>query len=144
MACNADNAKVRLLLAILNQIDLKHIDWNRVANDPVLLQPITNGHAARMRYSRLRQVIAGHKLTKRRSSGLKSSKVSKPSSPEWKPEDELGIDSTPSSPEWKLEDELGIDYDTDDQDQPTFKKRSELINTKKCITDELRRDALVD
>ncbi|TQV97621.1 hypothetical protein V2A60_006634 [Cordyceps javanica] len=80
MTSNADNAMARFLFAILKQKNLKDIDWNQVANDPVLLQPITNGHAARMRYSRFRSTVTGHEPTKRRSSGEKSSKVSKPSS----------------------------------------------------------------
>ncbi|KAM3438446.1 hypothetical protein MY4824_003226 [Beauveria thailandica] len=80
MTSNADNAMARFLFAILKQKNLKDIDWNQVANDPVLLQPITNGHAARMRYSRFRSTITGHEPTKRRSSGEKSGKVSKSSS----------------------------------------------------------------
>ncbi|PQE24828.1 hypothetical protein CJF31_00008081 [Rutstroemia sp. NJR-2017a BVV2] len=31
-----------------------YIDWNKVALDPILAQEITNGHAARMRYSRFK------------------------------------------------------------------------------------------
>ncbi|PQE29839.1 hypothetical protein CJF32_00000512 [Rutstroemia sp. NJR-2017a WRK4] len=31
------------------------IDWNKVAQDPFLAQEITNGHAARMRYSRFKK-----------------------------------------------------------------------------------------
>jgi hypothetical protein len=41
------------------------IDWNQVAADPVLIQPITNGHAARMRYSRFRSTILNHEPQKR-------------------------------------------------------------------------------
>ncbi|ATY66672.1 hypothetical protein CCM_04557 [Cordyceps militaris CM01] len=80
MTSNADNAMARFLFAILKQKNLKDIDWTQVANDPVLLQPITNGHAARMRYSRFRSTITGHEPNKRRSSGEKSGKVSKSSS----------------------------------------------------------------
>ncbi|XWX00706.1 hypothetical protein V2A60_008727 [Cordyceps javanica] len=50
-------------------------------------------------------------LAKRRSSDLKSSKVSEHSFREWRPEDELGID-----------------YNSDDQDQPTLRKQSDLIS----------------
>lgn len=35
------------------------IDWNKVANDPVLRNEITNGHAARMRYSRFKKQMEG-------------------------------------------------------------------------------------
>ncbi|KAJ8071533.1 hypothetical protein OCU04_001848 [Sclerotinia nivalis] len=35
------------------------IDWNKVAHDPVLSQEITNGHAARMRYSRFKKQMDG-------------------------------------------------------------------------------------
>lgn len=35
------------------------IDWNKVANDPVLKKEITNGHAARMRYSRFKKQMEG-------------------------------------------------------------------------------------
>ncbi|TLS22821.1 uncharacterized protein PpBr36_06305 [Pyricularia pennisetigena] len=54
MATTNDKAMCRLLFAMLKQKNLKDIDWNKVAADPVLLQPITNGHAARMRYSRFK------------------------------------------------------------------------------------------
>ena len=82
-AMTNDNAIVRLLYAILSQKCLKdvsipplsnhpnalkfflkkkktiQIDWNKVASDPVLQQEITNGHAARMRYSRFKKQIEG-------------------------------------------------------------------------------------
>ncbi|KAF7916642.1 uncharacterized protein EAE98_010651 [Botrytis deweyae] len=50
-----DGAINRLLYAILSQKCLKDIDWNKVARDPILSQEITNGHAARMRYSRFKK-----------------------------------------------------------------------------------------
>lgn len=66
-----DGAINRLLYAILSQKCLKDvcqiifnhflltlttkIDWNKVAHDPILAQEITNGHAARMRYSRFKK-----------------------------------------------------------------------------------------
>ncbi|KAI9053938.1 hypothetical protein LZ554_002882 [Drepanopeziza brunnea f. sp. 'monogermtubi'] len=50
-----ENAITRLLFAILSQKCLKDIDWNKVARDPLLCQEITNGHAARMRYSRFKK-----------------------------------------------------------------------------------------
>ncbi|CAK7229183.1 hypothetical protein SBRCBS47491_007161 [Sporothrix bragantina] len=53
-AVNPDKAIARLLYAMLKQKSLKDIDWNQVACDPVLLEEISNGHAARMRYSRFR------------------------------------------------------------------------------------------
>ncbi|KAG6029053.1 hypothetical protein E4U41_000504 [Claviceps citrina] len=65
MTPNSDNAMARFLFAILKQKSLKDIDWNQVAQDPVLLQPITNGHAARMRYSRFRATVTGHEPQKR-------------------------------------------------------------------------------
>ncbi|KAH8698331.1 hypothetical protein BGW36DRAFT_357870 [Talaromyces proteolyticus] len=45
----------RFLYAILKQLDLKTIDWSDVATD----LEISNGHAARMRYSRFRQQMEG-------------------------------------------------------------------------------------
>ncbi|KAK8086413.1 hypothetical protein PG994_001387 [Apiospora phragmitis] len=56
---NNDTAMTRFLFAILKQKNLKDIDWNAVARDPILSQEITNGHAARMRYSRFRQAMLG-------------------------------------------------------------------------------------
>ncbi|KAK2624214.1 hypothetical protein QTJ16_006164 [Diplocarpon rosae] len=50
-----ESAITRLLYAILSQKCLKDIDWNKVARDPLLCQEITNGHAARMRYSRFKK-----------------------------------------------------------------------------------------
>ncbi|KHO02045.1 uncharacterized protein MAM_01046 [Metarhizium album ARSEF 1941] len=65
MSPNSDNAMARFLFAILKQKNLKDIDWNQVAQDPVLLHPIPNGHAARMRYSRFRATVTGHESQKR-------------------------------------------------------------------------------
>ncbi|KND94175.1 hypothetical protein TOPH_01098 [Tolypocladium ophioglossoides CBS 100239] len=76
MSPNSDNAMARFLFAILKQKNLRDIDWNQVAQDPVLLQPITNGHAARMRYSRFRSTVTGHEPQKRSRHGEKA-RVSK-------------------------------------------------------------------
>ncbi|PTB67507.1 hypothetical protein BBK36DRAFT_1115582 [Trichoderma citrinoviride] len=76
MSPNSDNAMARFLFAILKQKNLKDIDWNQVAADPVLIEPITNGHAARMRYSRFRATVTGHTPSKRGRPSDKS-KVSK-------------------------------------------------------------------
>ncbi|KAJ5540161.1 hypothetical protein N7513_008493 [Penicillium frequentans] len=45
----------KFLYAMLKQLDLKNIDWNRVAAE----QAISNGHAARMRFSRFRNQMEG-------------------------------------------------------------------------------------
>ncbi|KAI1438571.1 hypothetical protein GGR50DRAFT_368703 [Xylaria sp. CBS 124048] len=69
MASNNDNAMTRFLFAILRQKNLKDIDWNQVAHDPILAQEITNGHAARMRYSRFKSAMLGLEPTRRNRSG---------------------------------------------------------------------------
>ncbi|KAM0813265.1 hypothetical protein AB5N19_13258 [Seiridium cardinale] len=56
---NNDNVMARFLFAILQQKNLKDIDWNKVASNPILASPISNGHAARMRYSRFRSAMLG-------------------------------------------------------------------------------------
>ncbi|KAJ6087708.1 hypothetical protein N7467_006622, partial [Penicillium canescens] len=50
-----DNPTAKFLYTIIKQLDLKSINWNRVASD----LEISNGHAARMRYSRFRQQMDG-------------------------------------------------------------------------------------
>lgn len=76
-----DTATTRLLYAILSQKCLKdvnflsalpispltpsQIDWNKVAHDPILSQEITNGHAARMRYSRFKKQMDGTSTVRR-------------------------------------------------------------------------------
>ncbi|KAF7559727.1 hypothetical protein G7046_g4431 [Stylonectria norvegica] len=67
MTPNSENTMARFLLAIINQKNLKDIDWNKVASDPVLMQPITNGHAARMRFARFKSSVTGHEPQKRAS-----------------------------------------------------------------------------
>ncbi|KAL1959474.1 hypothetical protein VTO42DRAFT_1919 [Malbranchea cinnamomea] len=51
----ADGQTAKFLYTILKQLDLKSIDWNLVASQ----LEITNGHAARMRFSRFRQHMEG-------------------------------------------------------------------------------------
>ncbi|KAI0181907.1 hypothetical protein GGR52DRAFT_60356 [Hypoxylon sp. FL1284] len=77
MSTNNDNAMARFLFAILQQKNLKDIDWNVVAHNPNLIQPITNGHAARMRYSRFKSSILGLEPTRRNRTGQPRSRVTK-------------------------------------------------------------------
>ncbi|CAI7613594.1 unnamed protein product [Penicillium pancosmium] len=51
----------RFLYSMIKQLDLKLIDWNKVAQD----LEISNGHAARMRYSRFRSQMDGPNTTQR-------------------------------------------------------------------------------
>ncbi|SPO05750.1 uncharacterized protein DNG_08437 [Cephalotrichum gorgonifer] len=76
---NNDNQMTRFLFAILRQKCLKDIDWNEVARDPILAQPITNGHAARMRYSRFKSAMLGLEPQKRaaKNAGVTKTKSSK-------------------------------------------------------------------
>ncbi|KAI1870017.1 hypothetical protein JX265_003157 [Neoarthrinium moseri] len=75
---NNDNAMARFLFAILQQKNLKDIDWNQVARNPILAQEITNGHAARMRYSRFRSAMLGLEPQRRnKTSKEKSNRVTK-------------------------------------------------------------------
>ncbi|EEP79281.1 predicted protein [Uncinocarpus reesii 1704] len=57
----ADGQTTKFLYTILKQLDLKSIDWNLVASQ----LDITNGHAARMRFSRFRQHMEGISTTPR-------------------------------------------------------------------------------
>lgn len=92
-----DNQMTRFLFAILKQKNLKdvsdidstslppkisltchpQIDWNAVARDPILTAPITNGHAARMRYSRFRSSMLGLEPQKRNRTPNNKNKVTK-------------------------------------------------------------------
>ncbi|KAI0008458.1 hypothetical protein F4779DRAFT_448063 [Xylariaceae sp. FL0662B] len=69
MSANNDTPMSRFLLAILKQMKLKDVNWDKVAHDPILAQEITNGHAARMRYSRFRSIILGIEPTRRNRTG---------------------------------------------------------------------------
>jgi hypothetical protein len=46
-------------------LTFSQIDWNKVAHDPILSQEITNGHAARMRYSRFKKQMDGTSAVRR-------------------------------------------------------------------------------
>ncbi|KAJ5456290.1 hypothetical protein N7530_011564 [Penicillium desertorum] len=50
-----DTPTAKFLYTIIKQLDLKSVDWNKVASDV----EVSNGHAARMRYSRFRQQMEG-------------------------------------------------------------------------------------
>jgi hypothetical protein len=81
MSPNSENPMALLLYAILKQKNLKDIDWNQVAQDPHLPEPVSNGHAARMRFFRFRNSVEG--MTHRRGrpaegNGVKDGRVSKP------------------------------------------------------------------
>ncbi|KAH9883492.1 hypothetical protein F4778DRAFT_801841 [Xylariomycetidae sp. FL2044] len=109
MSSNTDNAMTRFLFAILRQKNLKDIDWNKVAHDPILAQEITNGHAARMRYSRFRSAMLGTEPTRRNRTGPPKARVTKskkdpkgrkdgPENPKPEPEVDSPAPSIESSP----------------------------------------------
>ncbi|KKK18712.1 hypothetical protein ARAM_001217 [Aspergillus rambellii] len=62
-AMPTDGPTAKFLYTIIKQLDLKCIDWNLVASQ----LEISNGHAARMRYSRFRQQMEGITSTPRSS-----------------------------------------------------------------------------
>ncbi|KAK2766232.1 hypothetical protein FQN54_007748 [Arachnomyces sp. PD_36] len=57
----ADGQTAKFLYTILKQLDMKSVDWNLVASQ----LEITNGHAARMRFSRFKQHMEGTTTTPR-------------------------------------------------------------------------------
>lgn len=78
------------------------IDWNKVAHNPILAQEITNGHAARMRYSRFRAAMLGLEPQRRNRANNSSnnknrvSKKKKDDSPKPKREDDESVKSSGS------------------------------------------------
>ncbi|KAK3320953.1 hypothetical protein B0T19DRAFT_444754 [Cercophora scortea] len=76
MSSNDETMK-RLLFAILQQKDLKDIDWEKVANSPYLPQKISNGHAARMRYARYKQTVMGTEPQRRNRANPIKARVTK-------------------------------------------------------------------
>ncbi len=81
-------------------VDGGQIDWNKVAHDPILAQEITNGHAARMRYSRFRASMLGLEPQRRNRAGaVPKSKVAKSKKePKTKKEAAVKPDHAPGSP----------------------------------------------
>ncbi|KAF7588790.1 hypothetical protein BBP40_005221 [Aspergillus hancockii] len=75
-AMPTDGPTVKFLYTIIKQLDLKSIDWSLVASQ----LEISNGHAARMRYSRFRQQMEGTTSTPRSSRPKKTSNKAKTSS----------------------------------------------------------------
>ncbi|PHH74671.1 hypothetical protein CDD82_4819 [Ophiocordyceps australis] len=69
MPPNSENILARLLLAIIHQMNLRDVDWDKVARDPVLIEPIPNGHAARMRFARYRNSVTAAVSAKRNRVG---------------------------------------------------------------------------
>jgi len=85
------------------------IDWNKVACDPILCQEITNGHAARMRYSRFKKQMDGT-ATVRRPRG--------PNSPRKKVEKKPSPRKGKSKAGGKQEDEDGGGYHGEVKSEP--------------------------
>ncbi|KAI0900427.1 hypothetical protein F4806DRAFT_155676 [Annulohypoxylon nitens] len=105
-ANNNDTAMTRFLFAILQQKNLKDIDWNKVADDPILGEgkKISNGHAARMRYSRFRSAMLGLEPTRRNRTGQPKNRITK-SKKEPRSRKEESVKSEPT-PEPKLHDSI--------------------------------------
>ncbi|KUM62729.1 hypothetical protein ACN42_g4386 [Penicillium freii] len=69
-----DTPTAKFLYTIIKQLDLKSVDWNRVASDV----EVSNGHAARMRYSRFRQQMEGTTGASRPKRKSKKAKTMEP------------------------------------------------------------------
>ncbi|PWY94929.1 hypothetical protein BO94DRAFT_530825 [Aspergillus sclerotioniger CBS 115572] len=76
-ALPTDGPTVRFLYTIIKQLDLKSVDWTLIATD----LGISNGHAARMRYSRFRQQMEGISPTPRQTQAKKVTKKPTKASP---------------------------------------------------------------
>lgn len=61
----SDKQNAEFMYAMLKQVDLKYINWAAIA----AANNITNGHAARMRFSRYRQAMEGVKAVSRGGGG---------------------------------------------------------------------------
>ncbi|RAL02427.1 uncharacterized protein BO80DRAFT_443737 [Aspergillus ibericus CBS 121593] len=72
-----DGPTVKFLYTIIKQLDLKSIDWSLVATE----LGISNGHAARMRYSRFKQQMEGIAPTPRSARAKKPTKKAAKTSP---------------------------------------------------------------
>ena len=73
-----DGQTARFLYTILKQLDLKTVDWTIVAE----AIGITNGHAARMRYSRFKQQIEGTPNQSKKERSKKSESVDRGHQPD--------------------------------------------------------------
>ncbi|EPE36239.1 hypothetical protein GLAREA_05577 [Glarea lozoyensis ATCC 20868] len=75
-----DSSMNRLLYAILSEKCLKDVNWDKVANNKILENEISNGHAARMRYSRFKTQMDSSIgiVKKRRKNSPRKAKADKP------------------------------------------------------------------
>lgn len=69
--------RVRNTIHVPLKLTPVQIDWTKVAENPILTQKITNGHAARMRYSRFRSSLLGIEPQRRNRNTNNKNKVTK-------------------------------------------------------------------
>ncbi len=97
-ALSTDNQTAKFLYTILKQLDLKAIDWNQVAEG----LDITNGHAARMRFSRFKQHMEGiptqPRAARPKKDGIKDAKGGKAKAGKRNLDDGLGGGEMRSGP----------------------------------------------
>ena len=133
-----DGQTARFLYTILKQLDLKAIDWNLVADS----LDITNGHAARMRFSRFKQHMEGIPTQPRAARPKKESGKEGKSGKDkgmkrsledgFKGENEKGEDCGDENPKVKEESSISIkvepglrDSRSDDGEPPPVKVKRE-------------------
>lgn len=113
-----DGQTARFLYTIIKQLDLKAIDWNLVAGS----LEITNGHAARMRYSRFKQHMEGATTQSRAPRASKKEKEGKEGKEGMKKGKKRGFEEdgddrkeTPSFPKSEIgQDGAGVKMKTED------------------------------
>ena len=101
--------QAKFLYAIAKQLDLRSIDWQEVANEI----GINNGHAARMRYSRLRSQFEGSgsgnrpRSDEKRGNGKSETGRKMSGKKGMKP----GLELTVRDPDWDRDSDDGYDQD---------------------------------
>lgn len=124
-ALSPDGQTAQFLYTILKQLDLKAIDWNLVADG----LGITNGHAARMRFSRFKQHMEGIPTQPRnprpKKDGTKDTKNAKGKGLKRGPDDDI-----------KGEDIKGEDGEAEEariKPEPGSRTKSEVMEDSKRI-----------
>ena len=119
-ALSTDNQTAKFLYTILKQLDLKAIDWNQVAEG----LDITNGHAARMRFSRFKQHMEGiptqPRAARPKKDGSKDAKGGKGKSVKRSLDDDIKGDDVKSEQRETLETRIKPDPGAQIEEEPSW------------------------
>lgn len=132
----SDKQNAEFLFSMLKQLDVKHIEWKRIAEE----HGITNGHAARMRWCRYRDAREGVKPNARKNKRGRDSVSSDEDSDDVRARGKAADKGSGKRKRQRGADSEGADDKSDDEELVVKKEESDRPKKRARIEEPVKKE----